>query len=83
MAEERKVFQYLSGEENPQFVENGKKIYLELRKKYPNDTAKDLDTILNSLCAALLCLIKCNVAEENHLCILQVVWKILKQNIKD
>ena len=77
----RKAFQYLPGDENPQFLEDGKRIYLELRKKYPNKTTEDLDNILNGLCAALTCLVYDNVEKSNHKNMLQLIWKILNQNI--
>jgi hypothetical protein len=77
----RKAFQHLPGDENPQFTEDGKKIYLELRKKYPNNTDKDLDNILNGLCVALIYLVINNVEKSNHKNFLQLIWKILNKNL--
>lgn len=77
---DRKAFQYLPGNENPQFLEDGKKIYLELKKKYPSKTNRDLDNILNGLCAALTCLIYENVDRSNHKKFLHLIWKILNDN---
>lgn len=78
---ERKAFQHLPGEENPQFFEDGKRIYLEMKKKYPNQTNEDLDNILNGLCAALTCLVYDNVDKSNHKNFLQLIWNILNKNI--
>ena len=80
-SEKRKPFQDLPGEQNPQFLEDGKQIYLYLRNKYPNNTDKDLDNILNGICASLLCLVHANVDKSNHKNFLQLIWKILNKNI--
>lgn len=77
----RKSFQNLPGNENPQFLEDGKRIYLELRNKYPNNTNVDLDNILNGLCAALTCLVYENVPRDNHKNMLPLIWNILNKNI--
>lgn len=77
----RKPFQHLPGNENPQFLEDGKNIYLELKKKYPENTNKDLDNILNGLCAALICLTFDNVEKDNHKNFLQLIWNILNKNL--
>lgn len=76
----RKSFQDLPGEENPQFLEDGKRIYLEIRKKYPKYNNVDLDNILNALCAALTCLMTDNVEKDNYKQFLQLVYKILLKN---
>ena len=81
MTSERKSFQHLPGNENPQFLEDGKRIYQEMRKKYPNDTNEDLDNILNGLCAALTCLVYANVDKSNHRNFLQLIWQILNKNV--
>jgi uncharacterized Zn-finger protein len=82
MDKQRKAFQYLPGNENPQFLEDGKRIYLELRNKYPKNTNEDLDNILNGLCAAMTCLMYDNVDQSNHKNFLQLIWKILNQNLE-
>jgi len=81
MSDERKPFQDLPGDENPQFLEDGKRIYLEMKKKYPNKTHEDLDNILNGLCASITCLMYDNVDKDNHRNFLQLVYKILNKNI--
>jgi hypothetical protein len=78
---ERKLFQSLPGAENPQFMEDGKRIYLELRKKYPDCTNEHYDNLLNGLCAALVCLISLNVDKDNHRYLIQVINKILSNNL--
>lgn len=77
----RKSFQELPGDDNPQFLEDGKLIYFALKKKYPKKTNIDLDNILNGLCASLICLIHDNVDKSDHKNFLQVIWKILNKNI--
>ena len=81
MDKEIKSFQDLPGEENPQFLEDGKRIYLELRKKYPKNTTEDMDNILNGLCASLICLMNANVDKSDHKNFLQLIYKILNKNI--
>lgn len=78
---ERKSFQHLPGEENPHFLEDGKRIYLELRKKYPNNTTEDLDNILNGICCALTCLMYDAVEKDNHRYFLQLIHNILSKNL--
>ena len=79
--EKRKAFQNLPSEKNPQFLADGKRIYLEMRKKYPKNTDEDLDNILNGLCASLFCLAYDAVQKENHKQFLQLIWKILNGNL--
>lgn len=78
---ERKSFQDLPGNENPQFLEDGKRIYLEMRNKYPNNTNEDLDNILNGICVSLICLMRDAVNKDNHKYFLQLIHKILSKNI--
>ena len=77
----RKSFQHLPGEENPQFLKNGKEIYLRLKRKYPKNTNEDLDNILNGICAALTCLMFAEVDKGNHKNFVQLIWKIINNNI--
>jgi hypothetical protein len=78
---DRKAFQALSGAENPQFLEDGLKIYIYLRKKYPENTNTDLDNILNGLCAALTCLMAQHIDRDDSRQFLQLIHKILSSNI--
>jgi hypothetical protein len=80
MSEKRKAFQYLSGKENPQFLEDGKRIYIEMRNKYPLQTVEHLDNVLNGICASLVCMMHANVEKDNHKNFIQIVWKILNDN---
>lgn len=77
----RTPFEFLPGKDNPQFLADGKRIYSEMRKKYPNDTTEDLDNILNGLCASIICLMDDCVDKDNHKNFVQLVFKILSQNI--
>lgn len=79
--EKRKSFQPLRAEENPQFLEDGKRIYLELKKKYPPTSVENFDNILNGLCAAIVCLMYESVDKADHRNFLQLVWQILNKNI--
>ncbi len=81
MDKSRKSFQHLSGDENPQFLEDGKRIYLEMRQKYPQNTNEDLDNILNGICASLACLAYENIHKSDHKGFLQLIWSILNKNI--
>lgn len=81
MKNERKAFQHLSGEENPQFSEDGNRIYLEMKNKYPEKTNEDLDNILNGICASLTFLMFDNVDKSDHLNFLQLIYTILKKNL--
>lgn len=78
---DRKSFQHLPGIENPQFLLDGKNLYFIMRNKYPRKNNLDLDNILNGLCAALICLIHDNVAEDDHRQMLQLIHKILSENV--
>ena len=42
----RKLFEDLPGKENPQFLEDGKRIYYLMKSKYPNEDIESLDNIL-------------------------------------
>jgi hypothetical protein len=78
----RKPFQNLPASENPQFLEDGKKIYLEMKKKYPNQSNEDLDNILNGICAALTCLMWDHIDKDNQLYFLQLIHNVLSKNVK-
>lgn len=79
---ERKAFQAISEEENNKSSENGMSIYKALRLKYPNKNKKDMDAIMNSMCAALVILIRLHIAEDNRPYIIQVIHKILTESTK-
>lgn len=81
MTEERQSFQDLPGTANPQFLENGKKIYEELKAKYPERNIIALDNITNSLCAALACLMHVSVSPDDRPHFIQIIYKILNKNI--
>jgi hypothetical protein len=76
----RKAFQHLGAEENPQFLIDVKNLYLNMKRRYPNHNNVDLDNILNGLCAALTCLMVDKVDKSNHMQLLQLIYQILKKN---
>ncbi len=78
---QRKVFQDLPGNENPQFLEDAKEIYISLAKKYPPVNVKNLDNILNALCASITILAVNNVEKNNHKNFIQLIYKILNKNL--
>jgi hypothetical protein len=77
----RKSFQPLSAEENPQFLMDGRNLYNNMKRKYSSHTNIDLDNILNGLCAALTCLMFDKVDKSDHLQFLQLIHSILKKNL--
>ena len=77
----RRDFQNLPSDKNPQFLEDGKSIYAQMKQKYPKKTHEDLDNILNGLCAALTCLMFDNVSKDDHKAFLQIIYKLLDGNI--
>jgi hypothetical protein len=79
---ERKAFQKLSAEENPQFWEDGMEIYDLFLEKYPEPSIENLDNILNGLCASLTILMRINVDKDNHRQFIQLIYKILMDNVK-
>jgi hypothetical protein len=80
MQNERKSFQNLPGHLNPQFLEDGKKIYLEMKNKYPNKSSEDLDNILNGLCVSLTCLMYENVSKDDRKQFVHLIYKIISDN---
>lgn len=59
----------------------GMKIYKQLREDYPEHDSKNFDLILNSLCAALIFLMRHNIEEENRKIIVSLVNEILNKNL--
>jgi hypothetical protein len=57
-------------------------IFGYLRKKYCNDSTSDLDIVLNSLCFALLRLIKLSVAPDDHEAMVKIITDILMKEVK-
>lgn len=78
---ERKGFQPLSGKDNPHFLQDGKLVYAVLKERYPKETIEHLDNVLNGLCAALTCLMTTSVEKDNRRNFVQLVYKILSDNI--
>ena len=78
---ERKAFQDLPGEYNPQFASDGVEIYEMMKKKYGTNNVESLDNILNGICASLILLVKSNVEKEDYKYILQLIFKLLNKNL--
>lgn len=80
---DRKSFQQLSGYDNPQFMEDGKAIYAMMVSKYGTGSVEDLDNIMNGISCALVLLVNERVAKDERRYILQIINKILRQNIRE
>jgi hypothetical protein len=77
----RKSFQHLPADDNPQFLQDGIEIYKKMIEKYPEKNVENLDNILNGICAALTCLMTANVDKRDHRNFTQLIYKILNDNI--
>ena len=69
-------------EEDKICYEEGFRIFGELRKKYSNNNVRDLDIVLNSLCAALARLTEINVRPADHQTFIGLIAQILTKNLK-
>jgi hypothetical protein len=84
MSYERKSFQPSIQSDNEIYLHNGKEIFFALKDKFPIDGEKcqeNCDIILNSLCASLICLLHSAVDKDNRKQIIQLIHKILSQNV--
>ncbi len=79
----RKPFQELPSEQHPEFLQDGKYLYLYLKEKYPKETVENLDNILNGLCAGMICLIRSSVSYDDYNAFLQLIHKILSDNLRN
>lgn len=61
--------------------EEGMRIFGYLRKKYSNENTRDLDIVLNSICAALIRLARFNVPSEDSRSFIILVSDILSRNL--
>lgn len=71
----------ITDEMNKICLGNGKSIYLDLKKRYPERTDRDYDIRLNSLMSALLCLISDAVLPEKVEEFTDLIIEILRRNI--
>jgi len=60
---------------------DGDEVYSYLREKYPESNNINLDNIVNALCASLIILIKNNVDKSDYKEILQMIWRMLNENL--
>ncbi len=78
---ERKPFGKIPEDENKVCEVNGKIIFEYLKENFPNENAKDYDCILNSLITSLIILTRSCVAKDNHRNFIQLIYKILTDNL--
>ncbi len=76
-----KAFSPFTSEHNEIVNEYGLAVYEELCKQFPGKNIEDFDFILNSLCCALGHLISQNVPKDNRSYLIQLVHKILTNNL--
>lgn len=70
----------ITDEMNDICYSHGRNIYINLLRKYPEDTIRDKDIILNSLCCALLCLMYNNVDSSDREDYVKLISNILMKN---
>lgn len=68
-------------EEDTLCHEESLRIIGELRKKYSNDSIKDLDIIFNILCFSLCRLAELNVAPKDYNYFIQLVANIMQKKL--
>lgn len=56
-------------------------IYENLIDKYPPTSEKNLDIIMNSLAAAIICLLKTHVKEGGQVLMAQLIHRIINKNL--
>jgi len=83
MNTERKCFGDLLQDENLKAFRIGKEIFFKLKQLYPENNVQNLDLILNTLCASLVCLIAHAVNKDNYSISIQLVHKILTRSLID
>lgn len=68
-------------EENEISSQEGLRIFGELRKKYCNNSVRDLDIVLNSLCCALVRLGKLNTGKGDENNFASLIHRIILDNM--
>jgi hypothetical protein len=74
-------FPDITEEENKISLEEGLRIFGELRKKYSNKNIKDLDIVLNSICCALTRLTALNVRKQDYETFAEIIKSIILRNL--
>ncbi len=77
---EKRSFEPTSDQENAAYLNCGIEIYKQLRI-FCIEQKQDNDFILNTLCAALICLIKNHIKPEDEKQFLQLIHRILSKNL--
>lgn len=62
--------------------EEGSRIFKELRKKYSNDSTRDLNIILNTLCYSLIISAKKIFDEKDYGLFIELVKEALDENLR-
>ncbi len=75
------AFESIKQELNVIIKQEGVRIYNELLAKYPEKTVEHKDILLNSLCFALVHLLKLDVSADDHPIALQLIHKVLSNNL--
>lgn len=78
-----RVFSPTPEEMNQICLQEGRRIYFELKDKFEGKNIDGLDKMLNSLCSALVILVHQNVGADDFECFLQLIHKILHNNLKE
>ena len=69
-------------EEDKIAFDEGLRIFGELRKRYSNESIRDLDIVLNSLCTALVRLTILNVTPKDYESFVDLIHAIILGNLK-
>lgn len=77
-----KCFGPISDDQNATSLVEGKRIFLELAGKFGLDTTESCDLVMNSLCFAMVCMIMKRMHPDNYGYGLQLIHKILKENLE-
>lgn len=62
--------------------EEGFRIFVDIRKKFNNNSERDLDMVLNSICAALVQLFNLTAIKNKPESCVELIKKIIINNIK-
>jgi predicted metallo-beta-lactamase superfamily hydrolase len=63
------------------YSKEGLRIYLELIERYPERSVDNMDIIMNSMCAALVCLAHHTVPEEDYKSFKEFIRDLIDSNL--
>jgi hypothetical protein len=78
---DRRAFAPVNEEENKIALDEGIRIYKELLEKFKCTDEKGCDLMMNTLCSSLICFLRVHVPPDNMGMLLQVIHKILVNNV--